>query len=69
LLEEANPSRAVVKQAAEHYRAVVAIRPEHIEARVSLASLLAQLGRRAEAEKVLREVARLRASAPSAGDP
>ena len=69
LLEEANPSRAVVKQAAEHYRAVVVIRPEHLEARVSLASLLAQLGRRAEAEKLLREVARLRASAPSAGGP
>ena len=68
LLEEANPSRTVVKQAAEHYRAVVAIRPEHLEARVSLASLLAQLGRRAEAEKLLREVARLRASARSPGE-
>ena len=67
-LEAAKPSRADVEKAAHHYRTVVSIRPDHIEARASLALLLSQLGRKAEAEEQLREVVRRRASATAGQD-
>lgn len=67
LLEDGKPSRADARRASEHYGAVVAIRPDHLGARASLASLLEQLGRKAEAKKQRREIARRRASPPSAG--
>jgi hypothetical protein len=65
-LESDLPSRSDVLLAARHYERVVAIRPDHLAARESLASLLVQLGRRTQAHEQLEEVARRRAAAESA---
>ena len=65
-LEAELPSRADVALAVRQYERVIAIRPDHLGARESLASLLAQLGRRTQAEKQLDEIARRRAAAAPA---
>ena len=67
LLEDGKPSRSDAESAAQHYRAVVAIRPDHLGARASLASLLSQLGRSNEAAEQLREIERRRRSTSSGG--
>jgi len=65
-LESDLPSRADVVLAVRHYERVVAIRPDHLAARESLASLLLQLGRKTQAREQLEEVARRRVAAESA---
>jgi hypothetical protein len=64
-LEAPLPARTDVEVAVRHYERVIAIRPDHQSARASLATLLVQLGRTAQAEAHLKEVARRRAASSS----